>query len=736
MIEAFLTTRHGSISKLEVYKYDFSEKVLVDNDSKNRLIHWLQKQQENPIHKIELNSFYAFSRLKNESTPQFKYSKATTLEPPFDNTQFISNLIGNILRTEIGKTYKQFLNDNIFIVETVNLDPFILYKCFEFNVEVFPSGNYLIHLLPLSKIVSGTNPIDKAYLDHLRASNRNNSQTNEMKFSLVNLDKFYRKKIDLLDSNFSAVLDSIFNEDPKFIGTFDYHFLANYSPELFGKVTELTLKDLKQTILFLDKVIDKINLPNYFQLHPDKYFKVDIHELEKKNNLLVGIQQSETITILSRTKTQYGLRTEYTRDEVSKEEVITIFLKKEELIERLLKVDTPITLKAKIEQREGWKHPYIMNLFTDANIYFECNKQSASYHNGIYQPVSDYNILPVVCGNLSIKYFYDLLARFNKNAKNFEVFPAISVKENEDINLNEIENTINQNKNKTLLAILCKHQMPRDFFDPLKKRRLKYQVYQGDIDMSSQNASKLSNFTVKCLEKIGGLTSVIKDSYVNEQGYFIGIDLGHTTFGTDKFSNLAMVLFDNKGMFLNSTISKNLPRQENLVESDCKKLMQNFNKFITRNGLPKPEQIIIHRDGKLHLDDIRVIRNSIELVWGQVKIDIIEIIKSGFPVIAIKKDKNEVVNPESGSSYQDNTHKYAILVTNTQADEHNVILSPIIVKQKFGETEFDKIVDQVYWFTKIYTNNLFNSTRLPATTLKANNIVGTAQTRHTQTYLG
>ena len=229
---------------------------------------------------------------------------------------------------------------------------------------------------------------------------------------------------------------------------------------------------------------------------------------------------------------------------------------------------------------------------------------------------------------------------------------------------------------------------------------------------------------------------MIKDSYLGEHGYFIGIDLGHTTNGADRFSNLAMVLFDNKGVLLNSTTLNNLPRQENLIENDCKKLIQNFNKFITRNGLPKPEQIVIHRDGKLHSDDIRVITNSINQIWGQIKIDIVEIIKSGFPVMVIEKDLNEIVNPESGSSYQDNLHKYAILVTNTQADEHSTILSPLIIKHKLGETDFEKIVDQVYWFTKIYTNNLFNSTRLPATTLKANNIIGTSSTRHTQTYLG
>jgi len=114
----------------------------------------------------------------------------------------------------------------------------------------------------------------------------------------------------------------------------------------------------------------------------------------------------------------------------------------------------------------------------------------------------------------------------------------------------------------------------------------------------------------------------------------------------------------------------------------------------------------------------------------------VEIIKSGFPVIAMKDDKGNAINPSSGSSYQDNEHKYSILVTNIQAEEHSAVISPIIIKHKSGNTDFNKIVDQVYWFTKVYTNNLYNSTRLPATTLKANNIVGTSAKQHKSTYLG
>ena len=123
-------------------------------------------------------------------------------------------------------------------------------------------------------------------------------------------------------------------------------------------------------------------------------------------------------------------------------------------------------------------------------------------------------------------------------------------------------------------------------------------------------------------------------------------------------------------------------------------------------------------------------------MWGALKLDIVEIIKSGFPVIAKHNTRGDSENLSSGSAFRDDVARYAILVTNTQADQEKAILNPIIIKHKYGETAFSKIVDQVYWFTKVYTNNLYYSSRLPATTLKANNIVVTSNKVHQSTYLG
>ncbi|MDQ1089457.1 hypothetical protein [Siphonobacter sp. SORGH_AS_1065] len=734
MAEAFLTTRRGFVDSITLSRYDYLDWVIEDQTKKDKLKYWLEKKSGFLLYDIEDTCFFTFSKLADESTKQYRINGSKTISAPFKNTQLISNLIATLLKEELSKHYKQHLNQNVFTIETVDLYPFHLLKAIEFNIEVFPTGHYLIHILPVSKIIGSKSPVDKPFISLLKTTNKNNSNTDEMEFSLVNGEKFYRKKFDLLDKNLTKKLDDILTGNAHFIATFDYHFLANYSPDIFGNVTENTSKNLKNAIKFINPVLDNINLPDFLKLSEEKYFKVNVLELETKNNLLVG-SQSENVTIHSKTQTKFGLRLEYTRNDIAADELIAIFLKKESLIEQINQFTLPLTLKAKVEQQEGWKHPYITKLFTNPNdIYSKSNVQSACFYNGIYKPVSDWNILPIVCDNLNISIFKELVSTFNKGSSHFNILPSITIDKNAEINREQVQEIIRTQTNKTMIAVFCKYQMPRDFFEPLKNFKL--QIYQGDTSDNRQNRAKLSNFVCKCLEKLGGVIAAIADTHTGESGYFIGIDLGHTTHGEEKFSNLATVIFDHRGLLIGNYIVKQIPRKENLIENHCITAFKKLAGILTKGRLQQPKYIVIHRDGKLHSTDITVLTNAIRNVWGEITIDIVEIIKSGFPVIAMKDEKGIAINPSSGSSYQDNEHQYSILVTNIQAEEYSAVISPIIIKHKFGNTDFNKIVDQVYWFTKVYTNNLYNSTRLPATTLKANNIVGTSTKQHKPTYLG
>jgi hypothetical protein len=177
--------------------------------------------------------------------------------------------------------------------------------------------------------------------------------------------------------------------------------------------------------------------------------------------------------------------------------------------------------------------------------------------------------------------------------------------------------------------------------------------------------------------------------------------------------------------------SEKMPKNEALNQFALEQCFSQMKNYLVKNKYSMPQKLIIHRDGKVHDGDINALLSQAK---SHFQTDVVEVIKSGYPVMANLLN-NIYTNLNSGEYWVYEDKRYAILVTNTQADKDGEMLNPIIIKQKYGLTRFTNLVEQLYWFTKVYTNNLYNSTRLPATTEKANNLVGTSNRQHTSSYL-
>jgi len=360
------------------------------------------------------------------------------------------------------------------------------------------------------------------------------------------------------------------------------------------------------------------------------------------------------------------------------------------------------------------------------------NKQSAAYHSGIYKPADDFILQPIFIDyadqNNNLK---NLFKRFNGQNSTYTILDTLHYKSNDENIFTKVsEEFLSRKKSKFIVAIFTKYKQPPNFLTKLKKDRIPYQLFLGQL-----NNHKLSNFVVKCLEKLGGKLSVINDTLEPKSTYFVGIGLGHSKSRENRFTNLGLTFFNNKGELIHSFVHKNLPLNEAITNEMIWKNLASFRTKISKSELTKPKKIIFHRDGKMHKSDESSIVKHCKRQLQIDNVEIVEIIKYGYPIIA-KFEDGIFCNPKSGDYYLDIENKYAILVTNVQASSKNSILNPIVIKHKRGNTKLDQIVDQVYWFTRIYTNNLYNSSRLPATTLKANNIVGTSIKRHNSTYEG
>lgn len=643
----FISSRQGRIKSISIHKYNFSTDLDKQKDQKNKFCNWLRRNPDILLYDLKESCFFTYLPMDEKKTWQYNFDSIDSIEPPFDNTSLISNYLGQLLRNLYNRHFEQYLNQNTFVIDNLELSPFHLLKCFQYNIEVFPDGEFYIHFLPVSKIVSSTD-ITNTYLLNLKNGNENNSHTDSMVFSMVECKYFRRRKFDLLDKHCIEKAHKFMENRKRIIATFDYHFVANYSPKIFGKITENTIKELAPSIDFLAPISDLIELPDFIELHDKPFYEVSIDHLANRNNLLIG---------------------------------------------------------------------------SDKKV----KEQKAAFYNGIYQPVNDKVIQPVAVDGVSTNLFKELIEKFNQGGS-IQILDTIELSSSDRIDASIFKDLKKQYKGKLLLAILTKYQQPRDYFEPVYKVGVKLQMYQGQIDQF-----KLSNYAVKCLEKLGGFLNVIDNTFEPETTYFVGIDLGHTTHKKEKYSNLCVVLFDNKGRLLAHKVIQGIPRNEALDMSALAQAMYSFEDVVKKRGLPYPQKLIIHRDGKVHDQDIESFDMVIKKGLKIDNYDLVEIIKSGYPVIAAHNGQG-YRNIETGNSWTLADKRYAILVTNIQAKEQGAVLSPIVIKHKQGETDFSELVEQVYWFTKVYTNNLYNSTRLPATTEKANNLVGTSDKRFVSTY--
>jgi len=735
-----LSSRSGNIQGVTISTYKLDQSFLEDDQKKNKHINWIKHQTGVRIFDETPIGIRTLGEIEDPSSLKLTFKSTELLEPPFENTSAISSIISGLLKENFLLKHEQFENKNIFVVSRDQYDSFLLLKCFEFNVEVFPSGDFLIHFLPVSRIVSALKPVSYSYFENLLLQRKQDQFPEDLTFNLVNQNRFYRSKFDLMNSDSLTKLKNTLTEESNFSASYDYHFLAGYDTELFGKLNENAQKELEASAKFIYTILKEVQLPDSFNLAPSPFFEVEKSNPLLSKNLRVGMLETP-ISIHSANTTQYGLRIEFN---IRQEEVIHVdFLKNIDAFkkEKIINAKKPFVVNGNPNEYKG--NTKLPNFFLEGEpAYSLVGKQSQAFYNGIYKPAWKGIIVPVLLNDDDISNFQELIKKFNPKQSDFQILPETIIKETKEdprtiseLIRDEIIPKIEKIKGKFLIAIFSKFKMPNDTFKYI--RRYEKQIFNGLAnDSSKQGDIVLSNFVCKCLEKLGGQVAAIDNTFLDESGIFLGIDLGHSTHGEERKSNLAGVTFDCHGNLLGKFMVPDLDRKENLTKIGLDLLLSGLKRKMS-NKFPRAlKHVVIHRDGKLHSGDLVLLKESISTNWGDCEIDVVEVIKSGYPLVLERNQDKKLAVPESGSFYVDTKNKYAILITNDQVRERNKTVNPIIIKHKMGSLDFHKIVEQVYWFTKIHTQGIHNPTRLPATTLKANNIVSTSRKTHIPTYLG
>ncbi len=237
--------------------------------------------------------------------------------------------------------------------------------------------------------------------------------------------------------------------------------------------------------------------------------------------------------------------------------------------------------------------------------------------------------------------------------------------------------------------------------------------------------------TANMLAKIGirrkGIPWKMGSVNVEENDHvFIGIDLGHDR--RKRVANLSMVAIDNQGCVLAWQVLEGLNMTETIAEADLGLCYQELLKQIRKplNG------VTIHRDGiaveglDLHL---KVLANL-----GVVEVSFLEVIKENVPILGFRAmHESKLIWLDAFRGYYVHTDKLAFLVTSDQSRDLGAAPVPIKLRMLQGQRGIRAMTEEVFWLTMAYSVNLFLPSKLPITTLLANNIAYTGDLIHFST---
>lgn len=253
--------------------------------------------------------------------------------------------------------------------------------------------------------------------------------------------------------------------------------------------------------------------------------------------------------------------------------------------------------------------------------------------------------------------------------------------------------------------------------DALKKSKLTFNI----INTFEQNT--LANLVLKLGLKNKAIPWKINCIDTQDKDHiFIGIDLGHNH--QDDLSNLTLIAIDNQGCFINSYRKKGLENNEAIPYIELNKGLRSL-----LSQSVNPMHITIHRDGKFQEGIEYYHRVMREL--GITKYTLVEVTKTGTPLIgfhSINHGKNIYLDGFSG--YYIYIDEISYLITNDQSLKTKTAPSPLKIKKIYGYKKITELTEEIYWLTKAYSINIFESSKLPITTVLANNLSYSKNLRH------
>lgn len=359
--------------------------------------------------------------------------------------------------------------------------------------------------------------------------------------------------------------------------------------------------------------------------------------------------------------------------------------------------------------------------------------QKGLHHVGVIQPPRSMKMQIIIYQNLiKTPGLNEIINQVNGRIK-FLYKESVSLVNKEDVfifDYNNFEQSVPVKQDTCYLVVLVKPEhssgvspkidlidkVNNELINFIKGKMACFQIINGINDQYA-----VANAILKLGLKRKAIPWKIDAVDTNDSNHiFVGIDLGHDH--KKKKSKLTFVAVNNQGCLISYAHRDDLPLREQLprkiIQECLKELIKKIKKKIPKLTI---NNLTIHRDGILQEAETDYFKEIIPRL-GIQQFNLVEIVKSGTPLIGFCSEVNGNTRYIDGfEGYYVYINNISYLITNDQSLDTQTAPEPICIKKIYGYKSITQITDEVFWLTKPYSINIFRPSKLPITTLLANN---------------
>lgn len=258
-----------------------------------------------------------------------------------------------------------------------------------------------------------------------------------------------------------------------------------------------------------------------------------------------------------------------------------------------------------------------------------------------------------------------------------------------------------------------------DYDDPYRefKRRLGQSGVPSQM-ISTENIGKekyRGNICSSLIGKAGGIPWRI-DQIPGDVDAFVGLDVSYDHATGQHLGAAANVVMADGTILASEAITKQTG--ETFDEDDVANVIKHVLEIFQKEEDRPPRHVVIHRDGKFYLDIEKLIERLEKARDLIQRFDLVEIRKSGNPRIA-KYNGSQYEVSSKGTSFLVHNGDHAYITTTGGKENVPGTPRPLQIVKRYGSTDMETLLEQVYWLSEAHVGSISRSTRLPITTYYA-----------------